>query len=110
MDPRFGKNGAPPLNIGPLNAFPKDRFGNVIQKGMRVIYHPPHDLVYEVLDVKPVLDPRAPQGMCQMVLSVTFPLVAPSNQPIMELLAISAGPAPVDVSEDVPEPVKVTEN
>lgn len=35
-----------------------DRFGAKVDKGDYVIYQPPHDLIFEVMDVTPVLDPR----------------------------------------------------
>jgi hypothetical protein len=109
-DPRFGQQNGKglPMNIGPLNAFPRDRFNNRIGKGQKVLYRNPHDLVWDVVDVQPVLDPRAPTNAVRVVLMATVPIVCPGNQPLMEFLAIGAPPADDAPAED--EKSLITEN
>lgn len=60
---------------------PIDRFGNRVRPGMRVLYRPPFDLVYEVDAITPLLDPRQPAGLVTLMLSVkAFPVVVPVGQ------------------------------
>lgn len=60
------------LSAGQVGA--KDRFGNTIEGGQRLLYKTPHDLIFDVVTVNPVLDPRVPPGSMDITLSVTFPL------------------------------------
>lgn len=75
-----------------------DRFNNPIPVGGMVIYHPPVDLVYQVVDVRPVMDPRAPKGLATVTLQVQFPIQVPFGHPNMQLLCI-AGPQPIAGAE-----------
>lgn len=51
-----------------------DRYGRVLQIGDRVHYNQSVDLLCEVLDIVPILDPRAPAGAVTIVLGTTIPL------------------------------------
>jgi len=105
-DPRFGGpqngTGGMAVHIGPINTFPRDRFGVPIRPGQHVLYRPEIDVVYQVLDVKPILDPRMPTGSVQLVLTVTMPLVLGTQQPIGRLIAIGTPPE-VEVTDAEPE-------
>jgi hypothetical protein len=109
MDPRFAKNGQPGLNIGPINAFPKDRFGATIHPGCHVLYRPDVDVVYQVTEVKPILDPRAPQGAISVVLVGQVRLTLKAGTPWDRLIALNAG-APPEGADDEPVPPTITEN
>lgn len=50
-----------------------DRFANPLQPGDHFIWHPPYDLIWQVVDVKPSLNPKAPAGMLQLTLTATVP-------------------------------------
>jgi len=45
-----------------------DRFGVKLGVGAYVVYAPPHDLIFEVLDVAPVLDMSRPAGYIKLKL------------------------------------------
>jgi hypothetical protein len=52
-----------------------DRFGKVLEAGHLVLFHPGEDLVFEVVDVRPVLNPNAPAGRAmQVTLRAAFPV------------------------------------
>ncbi len=69
-----------------------DRFGQPITAGTLVLYRSNVDVVFQVLDVKPVLDPRVPTGAVTLVLAVEIPLTVPVRQPIVTLVKIGARP------------------
>lgn len=94
------------VNIGPINQMPIDRFGNVIREGSTVMFRPEVDLVYQVVGVRPVMDPRAPPGLVDVQLQVApFVLRVPARQPQLRLTALSGAPSPVDTTPVVPEEV-----
>lgn len=63
-----------------------DRFGSLIKTGDLVIWRPPHDLIFKVVDVKPVLDPRAQPGMIQMMFEVQVPVAGLAGLPNMGMI------------------------
>lgn len=71
-------------------AAPIDRFAAPIRKGSLVMWHPPFDLVYQVDDVVPVLDPRVQAGVVQMTLSITIPVQAVVGQPAMGMVVVGS--------------------
>jgi hypothetical protein len=58
--------------LGQIGA--RDRFGNPIETGDQMMVRLPFDLVYQVVAVNPVMDPREPPGLMDLVCTVTFPL------------------------------------
>ena len=65
-----------------------DRLAQPVAKGALVLWRPPHDLIYEVVDVAPVLDPRQPPGLVQLTLMSTAPVTFYAGQPAMSLVVI----------------------
>lgn len=80
--------GGPP----PLPRVPKvhlDRFGHLIEPGHLVLYHPPQDLVLEVVDVTPVLNPSASGGTAmQTTLQARFKVQALTGIPDGSLIIV----------------------
>lgn len=66
------------LSAGQAGA--RDRFNNIIEGGQKLLYKTPYDLIFDVVSVAPVLDPQAPPGMMDVMLTVTFPLRVMANQ------------------------------
>lgn len=80
---------------GNPQVFPRDRFGVPIQIGTNVLFRPSFDFVYEVKDVRPVLDPNIPPGHVQVVLVSATTLTLPAGQPLMSMVCIgNAAPPP----------------
>lgn len=48
-----------------------DRLGKMIEQGHLVLYHSSDDLIYEVVDLRPVLNPAMPNAM-QITLQTSF--------------------------------------
>lgn len=93
-----------------------DRIGQPIETGALVMYRPPFDLIYEVHDVKPVLDPRQPVGVVQAVLSCSVPVLLQVNTPVMAMIRVGTQQAPGQASLDPlqaqptpPSPLVVTD-
>ena len=87
-----------------------DRIGQTLEKGALVVWRPPFDLVFEVLDAVPILDPGAPPGAMRVVLTCTTSAGIPAGQPQMNMIRIgtqrSEGHAELDpVGETPVEPV-----
>lgn len=57
---------------------PKDRFGQPIRVGDLVVYRPPQDDVFQIVEVQrtSAVNPTAPPGIVTIVLSATFPVHA----------------------------------
>lgn len=51
-----------------------DRFGHMIEVGHIVLFHHGEDLAFEVVDVRPVLNPGAPAQTIQIMLKAEFPV------------------------------------
>lgn len=77
-----------------------DRFGVLIKKGDLVVYKPPpfHDLVWEVLDVVPVMDPSRPVGTVRLEMRVNLPVEFFAGQRIMSAIRCGTS-AKVDEGE-----------
>ncbi len=98
---RFGK---PPdlggaLNIAPITPPALDRFGQPIRKGTNVLYRPEIDMVFTVLDVQPVLDPRLPTGTVQVKIRGEATLMLQGNVPLGRFITLGVNP---DVAEEPP--------
>jgi len=63
-----------------------DRLGNKIIKGSLVAYRTPFDTIFTVMDIAPVMDPRAPVPMVRLTLSAAFPITCRVNQSEMPLI------------------------
>jgi hypothetical protein len=66
------------LSAGQVSAV--DRFGLKIEPGSKLLYHGAVDVVYDVVSVNPVLDPRVPPGILEIMVTVTFPIRTQANQ------------------------------
>src|SRR5262245_14606964 len=66
-----------------------DRFGNTVKAGDHVIWRPPHDLVYQVTDAVPVMDPNLPPGFVRLMLQVTVPIQYPVGKRHMDLMTVA---------------------
>jgi hypothetical protein len=73
-------------SIPSAQAEPRDRFGVPIRVGDLVIHKVEPDPIFEVLDVKPVLAPNAPPGLCILTLAIQMPIYVSTQQPIGNLL------------------------
>ncbi len=72
----------------------RDRFGNAIEAGDKIAFHPDIDVIVDVLSVTPVLDPNAPAGIVEFVVSATFPVRINANQPYPKaIIVMKAQPA-----------------
>ena len=76
------------VNMGPINALPLDRFGRPIQIGAMVAYHSPVDLVFQVANTRPILDPQARPGLVEVTLSVQFPVNVMARQPFIQMIVV----------------------
>ena len=65
-----------------------DRFRRMLFPGVKVEFHPRLPIVYDVADVRPVVDPRQPAGLWQMTLTATVSFNAFGGTPIEELTAV----------------------
>lgn len=69
-----------------------DRFGNRITRGALVLYRPDMDVVYQVKEVVPVMDPRLPQRMVRLTLDAMVPLTVMVGAMVPNLLFLGRGP------------------
>lgn len=72
------------LSAGQVGAY--DRLQQPIQVGVKVLWSPPYDLIYDVTSVAPVLDPGAPAGLMNVTLTVTATVQMAANQPNPQFL------------------------
>lgn len=79
------KSGPPKIAI--------DRFGNIIEAGHLVLYHNDQDLVMEVIDVTPVLNPNLPPGVSAMQIRLEV------KKMIIQTMAASPFPALIVVGK-----------
>lgn len=63
-----------------------DRMGNQLKPEMVIIYDPEVDQIFEVVNIAPVLDPSAPQGLARVTLQATCQVVVPLGQPIQRFM------------------------
>ncbi len=67
--------------IPSAQAEPRDRFGVPIRVGDLVIHRPEPDPIFEVVDVKPVMNPQMPPGMVIVTLAIQMPVYLSTLQP-----------------------------
>lgn len=91
------------LSAGDPHALPRDRFGVAIRPGMKVLYRPNVDMIFDVVDVRPVLDPRLPPGVVTIVLQAAAPVSVRIGQPVINMIVIATD-APKDGAEADPAP------
>lgn len=65
-----------------------DRFGQKLEPGAIVLFHNNQDLVFQVAEVAPILDPNQPPGRFRLMLETTAPLAYPANVPIADLVRV----------------------
>ncbi len=77
------------LNMAAREAAPLlDRFRRPLFPGVKCEFHPRLPLVYEVIDIRPVVDPRQPAGLYQLTLTTSVSFNAFGGAPIEELTAV----------------------
>jgi hypothetical protein len=86
----------------------RDRFNQLVKPNDLVLYTPPIPMVFQVVSVTPVLDPRAPTGTIQLVLSCTAPLPVVRHRPMGNLLRVgqleeSTGTTPQEPDGNPPD-------
>ena len=105
----FPPNGKTPMpvNMGPINNMPRDRFGAVIRTVSLVLYEPEVALVMRVVEVGSGIDTRIPAGMVKVTIGCEpFTLLVPANSPLIRMVSLQAGPEPAvepDVADDDPK-------
>jgi hypothetical protein len=65
-----------------------DRFRRPLFPGVQVELHNSLPIIFTILDIRPVVDPRQPAGLRQVDLTVTLPLVVMNGSPIDSLTAV----------------------
>lgn len=83
------------VSSGDPMALPRDRFAVAIKPGMKVLYRPNVDMIFDVVDVRPVLDPRLPPGVVTVVLQGAAPVSVRVGQPVVNMIVIATD-APKD--------------
>ncbi len=63
-----------------------DRFGKLIEAGHLVMYRSNIDIIFEVVDVRPVLNPGAQMPMVQITMQAQFPVQAPAGSRTNEIV------------------------
>lgn len=73
-----------------------DRFATAVKTHDLVLWHPPHDLVYEVVKIEPILNPapNQPIGLIQVTLTLTAPVQLMAGQPAMSVVVVGHQHAP----------------
>jgi len=83
-----------------------DRFGQRIEPGALLLFHPPYDYVYTVVDVAPVLAPNVPPGYVRLSLELKMQATVPVNQPQMTMVRVGDA-AGVAQAADSPAPTPI---
>ena len=73
------RNFAAAFGRGQANAL--DRFGNPIHDGDKLMLRFQVDPIVDVVSVNPVLDPKAPAGLIDVMCTVTFPIRVQAGVP-----------------------------
>lgn len=81
-----------------------DRFGAKIEPGDFVLYRPQHDLIFEVLDVAPILDMTAAPGVIKLVLRADTDVQFFASQRSMTLIKCGSKARDVEGSADIKPP------
>ena len=76
------------IQAGDARVFPVDRFGAPVTPGSKIIYRPEFDFVYDVLEIRPVLDPKAPPGWISVTMVTETTLRIPAGMVQMNMVRI----------------------
>lgn len=87
-----------------IATMPRDRFGAPIEVGSSILYRPEVDMVFQVTDAKPVLDPRAPTGLLQIVVQCQATLTVRAGLPFSRMIALGVTNPPPSPDELPPDP------
>lgn len=86
---------------------PRDRFGTALVVGQHVLFHPAVDVIYQIAELKPILDPRAPTGSIQCVLVASVPMGLMAGQVHQLLVALGdLTPPQVESTEPTDPPAE----
>lgn len=81
---------------------PRDRFGVAVTPGTRLLYRPNVDMIFDVVDVRPVLDPRMGPGFVTIILQASAPITCRVDQPLVSMIVV--GMMPVEGAETPVDP------
>ena len=84
-------------------AAPMDRFGKPLVQGALALWKPPHDMVWEATEIKPVLDVRQPPGLMAVTFSCSVQVTMAAGQPVMGLVVVGHQNAPGHAQLDTPQ-------
>lgn len=73
---------------------PKDRFNNDIEVGHRVMLKTDVDLMFDVIAITPEMNPQAPAGILNVMLTATFPMAVRAGVPYAKVIIIGKSAAP----------------
>lgn len=81
-----------------------DRFGQPLHPGDIVLCRV-QDIAFQIVEVTPLLDPRAPTGSARVVLRADVPMTISVMQPVQSLIKlpfrmVDSGPVPEEISPD----------
>lgn len=65
-----------------------DRMNNPIEVGDIVAYDAPLIPFFQVVDIKPIMDPNAPRGAVHIVLAATFPVQLMAGRPTANVIVV----------------------
>lgn len=90
---------------------PLDRFGVPIRPGDLVTWRGPvtHDLIWEVRDVVPVLEPNVPAGVCRVTLICTSPVAVRAHQPEISMIRVGRTQTAADAEAETPQGAEAAE-
>lgn len=93
------------IQAGDTRVFPVDRFGAPVTPGSKIIYRPEFDFVYDVLEIRPVLDPKAPPGWISVTMVTETTLTIPAGMVQMNMVRIGTTESADDSKlSDAPPP------
>lgn len=65
-----------------------DRVGKKIDKGSAVYLIGKHDTIWQIHDIKPVLDPQAPPGVVEVTFIASYTAMVNPQVPIPDVLLV----------------------
>ena len=71
-----------------------DRIGQAIEVGALIIWHPPFDLVFEVKEITPIMDPNVRPGAVRLIVECRTDMSLLAGQPQMGMIRIGTQRAP----------------
>ena len=76
-----------------------DRFGRRLEIGSQITYKSPVDLLFAIVDIRPILDRRVQAGMHEIKLTCEVTIPAMDRVPV-DLAILIAAPRPLDAAAD----------